>query len=105
MPDDKIKALDDTDVLEHIRKATRYGKARSAAAEREELHKGEIKKLLGSATVGTIDGVPVVTFRWENRTIINREVLRARFKKAWEATAENTQIRKLNLSPGKRKNG
>jgi predicted phage-related endonuclease len=55
--------------------------------------------LLGEATVGTVDGVEVVTNRWQNRTTVDAKALKTGFPAVYEAVAGATRYRKLDRKP------
>lgn len=97
--DDTVVALDDTDIRLLLAQADVLDQSRKAAAEAFDKVADEIRTLLGEATVGTVDGVEVVTNRWQNRATTDVKALRALFPDAAAAVLGSSRFRKLDRKP------
>lgn len=96
---DQIVALDDTDILLLLAQAEVLDQARKNANEAFDAVANRIRETLGEATVGTVDGVEVVTNRWQNRSVTNMDKLKKEFASVYEAVVGQTRYRKLDRKP------
>ncbi len=101
--DDTVIDLSDTDIRLLLAQADVLYTAKQTAEKAYDAVADEIRTLLGEATVGTVDGVEVVTNRWQNRAVTDVKKLRAMFPVAAEAVIGATRYRKLDRKPKHRK--
>jgi predicted phage-related endonuclease len=96
---DQIVALDDSDIRLLLAQAEVLDTARKNADKAFEAVADQIRALLGEATVGTVDGVEVVTNRWQNRAGADLKKLKSEFPGIYDAVVKHTRYRKLDRKP------
>lgn len=102
-PNDTVVALDDTDIVELLAKATAFDRMKKDAEAEFAKAADAIRALLGEATVGTVSGVEVVTNRWQNRSKTDMERLKKEFPEVYAEVVGTVKYRYLDRKPKHKK--
>lgn len=93
-PDEETVALD-----AHAKKLKRLWEAAENIKfwkSEYEKAKADMEEVMGTATIGTIDGVPVVTFRYEER--FRGDDFRKKYPDTWRTFVTDVTEKKFNLA-------
>lgn len=87
--------------LEHLRWAVetlRWARDRKAELkEAEERARLAIEEALGDDTVGTLDGEPVITWKFHKRNALDQKLLRTQFPDIYELCKRVTEVRRFEI--------
>lgn len=103
--DDVTIALDDTDVMYRLTAAAAFKSVSDSVNAAFDTEVTAVKQLLGPATIGTVNGLIVVTHKWESRRVTDYDGLKAAHPKIYTKFVSESSYQKINRSPGKRKRG
>lgn len=88
----------DLDKLRAQVELLRFVKSRKAELKViEDNARAAVEEALGDADTGTLDGEPVVAWRFYKRRALDQKALKASFKDVYEACLRATEVRRFDL--------
>jgi hypothetical protein len=92
-------------VRESLVRAEKFAKIKADGAAGLEAEAKYLREALGEATVGTIDGIPVVTHRWRSTVKVDKDLLKSRYLNVYNAVVGQVKSRYLDRNPGSKIKG